>query len=61
MENAQPTAFFTDPMAVFAFLAMLVALIFWVSGLEKFKKTFEVVPPVIYVYFLPMIATTLMV
>jgi uncharacterized membrane protein len=48
-----------DPMAVFAFLAMLVATIFWVSGLPRLKKTFEVIPPVIYVYFLPMIATTL--
>jgi uncharacterized membrane protein len=47
-----------DPMAVFAFLAMLVGLIFWVSELPKLKKTFEFIPPVIYVYFLPMLATT---
>lgn len=53
-----PTTLFSDPMAVFAFLAMLVAGIFWISELPKFKKTFEVIPPVIYVYFLPMIATT---
>jgi uncharacterized membrane protein len=37
---------------------MLVALIFWISGLERFRKVFEVVPPVIYVYFLPMLSTT---
>ncbi len=47
-----------DPMAVFAFLAMIVALIFWVSGLPAFARSFEVIPPVIYVYFLPMLATT---
>ena len=58
MEAAQSTAVLADPMAIFAFLAMLVALIFWASGLEKLKKTFEVIPPVIYVYFLPMFATT---
>lgn len=58
MESAPTATVFNDPMAVFAFLAMLVALIFWVSGLEKLKKTFDVIPPVIYVYFLPMIATT---
>jgi uncharacterized membrane protein len=58
MEPAQSATVFTDPMAVFAFLAMLVAVIFWASGLEKLKKTFEVLPPVIYVYFLPMLATT---
>ena len=47
-----------DPMAVFAFLAMIVAFVFWISGLPPFKKTFEVIPPVIYIYFLPMLATT---
>lgn len=47
-----------DPMAVFAFLAFLVALVFWVSGLPRFEKLFEVIPPVVYVYFLPMLAIT---
>ena len=47
-----------DPMVVFAYLAMLVALIFWVSELPRFKKTFELIPPVIYIYFLPMLSTT---
>lgn len=51
-------ALLQDPMAVFAFLALLVGLIFWVSELPRFAKTFEVIPPVIYVYFLPMLATT---
>ncbi len=54
-----PQSFFTDPMSVFAFLATLVAVIFWLSGVKKFEKFFEYVPPVIFVYFLPMIATTL--
>ena len=51
-------AVFQDPMAVFAFLAALVAGIFWLSGLDRLKKFFEYVPPVIFVYFLPMLATT---
>jgi uncharacterized membrane protein len=46
-------------MSVFAFLATLVAVIFWVSGVKRFEKFFEYVPPVIFVYFLPMFATTL--
>ena len=54
----QTTALITDPMAVFGFLAAIVALVFWISELPRFKKLFEVVPPVIYVYFLPMLATT---
>jgi len=52
-------AIFTDPMSVFAFLASLVALIFWLSGVKRFEKFFDYVPPVIFVYFLPMFATTL--
>ena len=51
-------AVFNDPMSVFAFLATLVAVIFWVSGVKRFEKFFEYVPPVIFVYFLPMFATT---
>jgi uncharacterized membrane protein len=45
-------------MAVFAFLAFLVALIFWLSGRESLAKFFEYVPPVIFCYFVPMLATT---
>jgi len=51
-------ALLRGPMEVFAFLAALVAMIFWVSKHPALRKTFEVVPAVIYVYFLPMIATT---
>lgn len=57
--NETTQAIINDPMSVFAFLATLVAAIFWVSGVKKFEKFFEFVPPVIFVYFLPMIATTL--
>ena len=47
-----------DPMAVFAFLAMIVASVFWISGVPRLRKAFEVVPPVIYIYFVPMLTTT---
>ena len=57
METAN-TALINDPMAVFGFLAAIVALIFWVSELPRFRKVFEVIPPVIYCYFLPMLTTT---
>jgi uncharacterized membrane protein len=56
--TSEPQAIFTDPMSVFAFLATLVALIFWLSGVKRYEKFFEYVPPVIFVYFLPMFATT---
>jgi uncharacterized membrane protein len=58
MQSEPAASLIQDPMVVFAFLAAVVASIFWVSGLERFKKAFEVAPPVIYVYFLPMFATT---
>jgi len=48
----------TEPMAVAGFLAALVGGIFWVSGQERFSGLFRVTPPVIYAYFLPMLATT---
>ena len=56
--NDASQAFFNDPMSVFAFLASLVAVIFWLSGVKRFGKFFEFVPPVIFVYFVPMLATT---
>jgi len=52
-------AVLSDPMSVFAFLAALVGGIFWLSGVERLKKFFSFVPPVIFVYFVPMFATTL--
>jgi len=57
--TTEPQSFFTDPMSVFGFLGAMVALIFWLSGVKKFEKFFEYVPPVIFIYFVPMIATTL--
>jgi uncharacterized membrane protein len=49
----------SDPMAVFAYLAAVLAAVFWASGLPRFKKFFEFTPPVIYAYFLPTLSTTL--
>jgi uncharacterized membrane protein len=54
-----PQALLHDPMSVFAFLAGLVAAIFWLSGIPRLKKIFQYLPPVLFVYFLPMISTTL--
>jgi uncharacterized membrane protein len=48
----------SDPMAVFAYLAAVLAAVFWASGLPRFKKFFEYTPPVIYAYFLPTLSTT---
>ena len=52
-------ALITEPTALFAFLAGLLGLIFWLSTLDPLKPFFERLPPVIWAYFVPMIATTL--
>jgi uncharacterized membrane protein len=51
-------ALLNDPMSVLAFLAGIMALIFWAADQPRFEKLFKYTPPVIYVYFLPMLATT---
>jgi uncharacterized membrane protein len=49
----------TDPTTIFALLAGMLAAVFWLSGLPQLKRLFEILPPVIWAYFVPMIATTL--
>lgn len=50
--------YLSDPTFLFAFLASVLALIFWASTLPKVKKLFTYVPPVIWAYFVPMFLTT---
>lgn len=54
----ESTALLTDPMAVFAYLATVLGVIFWLSGIPRLQKVFEVTPPVIYAYFIPTLSTT---
>ena len=48
-----------DPTAVFAYLAGVLAVVFWMSGLPRLEKLFRVTPPVIYAYFVPTLSTTI--
>lgn len=52
------TPLLTDPMAVFAYLSGVLGLVFWLSSMERFRKVFELTPPVIYAYFIPTLSTT---
>ena len=47
-----------EPMSVLAVLAAVVGSIFWLSGQPRLAKLFEYAPPVIFVYFVPMLLTT---
>jgi uncharacterized membrane protein len=53
------TALITEPTALFAFLAGALGLVFYLSTLSTLDKLFKVAPPVIWAYFVPMLATTL--
>lgn len=57
--ETQATALLNDPMVIFAYLAGVLGVVFWLSGLPRLKKLFDVTPPVIYAYFIPTISTTL--
>lgn len=51
-------ALLTAPMAVFAYLAGALGFVFWLSGLPPLQKFFEVMPPVLFAYFVPTLSTT---
>jgi uncharacterized membrane protein len=47
-----------DPVAISAYLAAVLAGIFWLSGVPRLAKLFEFTPAVIYCYFIPTLSTT---
>ncbi|QHS21992.1 DUF819 family protein [Virgibacillus sp. MSP4-1] len=58
MNNGEPLI--QEPMAVFAYLIAIVGLMFMLSTVKKksVQKFFKYAPPVIWMYFLPMLSTT---
>lgn len=50
--------FLATPLHLAAFLAALVGLIFHLSRIPRLSPVFKRVPPVIFVYFVPMLCTT---
>ena len=55
----ETTSLISDPTTVLIYLVSTVALVFRISEVEKLKKIFYYLPPVIWIYFVPMISTTL--
>ncbi len=47
-----------DQTALFVYLAVVLGLILWASGLPRLKPLFKLTPAIIYVYFLPTLSTT---
>jgi uncharacterized membrane protein len=54
----QQTALLNDPMVIFAYLASVLGLVFWLSSRPQLERLFRVTPPVIYAYFIPTLSTT---
>lgn len=53
------TSLITKPVTLFAFLAGVVAAIYWISAIPSLGWFFRYFPPLIWMYFVPMVTTTL--
>lgn len=53
-------ALIQEPMAVFAYLIAIVGIVFMLATVDyaPLKKFFGYLPPLIWMYFLPMLSTT---
>ena len=54
-----PQALITDPYGIFVFLISMTGVVFYLSELQLFKRFFHFVSPILFCYFLPMVATTM--
>ena len=48
----------SDPTAVFVYLAAVLGVILWLSGLPRLERVFRVTPVIIYAYFIPTFSTS---
>ena len=48
-----------DPNAIFIYIITLIGLIHYLKSLSVFKKVFKYAPPIIWIYFLPMLSSGL--
>ncbi len=48
----------TDPVLLFSLLATVVAGVYWCSQRKALAKFFDLFPPLIWMYFVPMVLTT---
>ena len=53
-----PTALVTDPTHVAALLASVLAAIFALARVPALGKLFDIIPPVLWAYFVPMLLST---
>lgn len=58
MDTTGPAALITDPLHTAALLASVLAAVFALARVPALKRVFDVIPPVIWAYFVPMLLTT---
>lgn len=51
-------ALVVDPTAVFVYLAGLLAAIYALAGIERLRRFFEILPPILWAYLVPMVSTS---
>ena len=52
-----PETLLQDPTIIFGYLAALIGLVFWLSGLPALKGWFDRVPAIVHCYFLPTLSS----
>jgi uncharacterized membrane protein len=48
-----------DPTLIFIYLAALLGAVLWLGGLPRLQKLFGILPPILFVYFLPGLGSLL--
>ena len=51
-------ALLVDPTAVFVYLTGVLAAIYALAGIPRFKGFFEILPPILWAYIVPMVSTS---
>lgn len=51
-------ALVVDPTAVFVYLAGVLAAIYALAGIERLRRFFEILPPILWAYLVPMVSTS---
>lgn len=55
----EPAPLLTHPTQVVAFLVLVIGGVYWLSHRPALAKFFKYLTPVLWIYFIPMLATTL--
>lgn len=51
-------ALVVDPTAVFVYLAGVLAAIYALAGIGRLRRFFEILPPILWAYLVPMVSTS---